>query len=66
MTSGHHREALGSLTLLVAWEIWCERNARVFNKKFTPSFIILDKVKKEARLWVIAGAKGLGAIMPGE
>jgi hypothetical protein len=28
--------------------------------------VILDKIKKEARLWVLAGAKRLGDLMPGE
>jgi hypothetical protein len=47
---------VASLTLLVSWEVWNEINARVFRRKHTPSFILLSN-KKEARLWVIAGAK---------
>ena len=66
MASGPHRKALGSLALLVTWEIWNERNARVFQNKFSPPFIILDKIKKEIRLQITAGAKGLSEIMPGE
>ena len=61
-----NRKALASLTLLVSWEIWCERNARVFNKNDIPFFVLLEKIKKEARLWVLAGAKRLGDLMPGE
>jgi hypothetical protein len=52
--------------LLVVWEIWKERNARVFRKKLSPSFVILDTIKCETRLWVLAGAKRLGDLMPGE
>jgi hypothetical protein len=26
-----NRKAMASLTLLVSWEVWCERNARVFS-----------------------------------
>jgi hypothetical protein len=48
------------------WEIGKERNARVFRQKISPTFIILDKIKCEARLWVIAGAKRLGDLMPEE
>jgi hypothetical protein len=68
MTVGasHFRKALGSLLLLTVWEIWNERNARIFNNKHSPTFVILDKIKCEARLWVIAGAKDLGRLMPGE
>jgi hypothetical protein len=61
-----HRKALASLTLLTVWEIWSERNARVFCNKQSPSFVILDKIKVEARLWAIAGAKKLGSILPGD
>jgi hypothetical protein len=46
--------------------IWEERNARVFKHKLSPTFVILDNIKCEARLWVIAGAKRLGELMPGE
>jgi hypothetical protein len=61
-----HRKGLASLTLLVVWEIWQERNARIFRHKLSPSFVIVDKIKCEARLWVYAGGKRLGDLMPGE
>jgi hypothetical protein len=60
------RKCIASLTLLISWEIWCERNARVFHRKHAPSIVVLDKVKCEVRLWVLAGAKHLGNLMPGE
>jgi hypothetical protein len=47
-------------------EIWKERNARVFRNKLSPSFVIFELIKAEARLWVLAGAKRLGDLMPGE
>jgi hypothetical protein len=61
-----NRKGLASLTLLVVWEIWKERNARVFRNKLSPSFVILDAIKCEVRLWVLAGAKRLGDLLPGE
>jgi hypothetical protein len=61
-----HRKALASLTLLTVWEIWSERNTKVFRNKQSPSFVILDKIKVEARLWAIAGAKRLGSILLGD
>jgi hypothetical protein len=60
------RKGLASLVLLTVWEIWKERNARVFRHKLSPTFVILDKIKCEARLWVLAGAKRLGELIPGE
>jgi hypothetical protein len=61
-----NRKALSSLALLDTWELWNERNARVFNNKHATVAVILEKIKNEARLWVTAGAKHLGKIMPGE
>jgi hypothetical protein len=29
-------------------------------------FVLVEKIKAKVRLWVIAGAKKLGYIMPGE
>jgi hypothetical protein len=51
-----NRKAMASLGLLVIWEIWNARNMRVFRNKHAPPLVILDKIKKETRLWVIAGA----------
>jgi hypothetical protein len=60
------RKAMASLTLLVSWEVWNERNARVFRAKNAPPQVVFDNIKKEGRLWVIAGAKKLGEMMPRE
>jgi hypothetical protein len=61
-----NRKAMASLTMLVSWEVWCERNARVFRNKLAPSFVVFDRIKSESKLWVLAGAKCLGDFMPGE
>jgi hypothetical protein len=61
-----HRKGLSSLALLVVWEIWKERNARVFRNKLSANVVIFELVKAEARLWTLAGAKRLGDLMPGE
>jgi hypothetical protein len=61
-----NRKAIATLTLLVTWKIWNERNAQVFHNKLAPPLVILDHVKKEARLWVCADAKSFGEIMSGE
>ena len=63
-TSNWH--AMASLTMLVGWTIWKERNARVFQHKSTPTLVIFSIIKKEARLWVIAAVKQLRNIMRGE
>jgi hypothetical protein len=66
MTTGQNGKAMASLAVLMCWEIWNERNDRVFKSKHAPSHIIFKNIRKEARLWVLAGAKRLGSLMPGE
>jgi hypothetical protein len=48
-------KATRSIVLLVNWEIWKERNDRVFNhhKSLVPS--IVAKIKSEASDWIAAG-----------
>lgn len=58
------RKAVSTLTLLITWEVWKERNAHVFNNKSTPPLVILENIKTETRLWVLAGARCLGVLMP--
>jgi hypothetical protein len=57
---------MDSLLMLVAWEIWNDRNARTFKNVSTMPTIIFDRIKYEARTWVIAGAKHLGLLTAGE
>ena len=59
-------KAMASVTMLISWTIWKERNARVFNNKSAPPTVLLDIIKSEARLWVTAGAKHLSVVMLGE
>lgn len=61
-----NRKAMASITMLVCWVIWNERNARVFRKKSTPLFYILKLIQDEAKLWVIVEARHLSIIMPQE
>ncbi|RLN17873.1 hypothetical protein C2845_PM02G15410 [Panicum miliaceum] len=52
-----------SLILVVAWEIWNERNARIFQRKFKPPELLIEKIKAEAITWCLAGAKHLKEIV---
>ena len=60
------RKAITTVALLTTWEIWNERNARVFKNKSSPPTVVFDRIKREARLWVLAGAKCLGNLIPRE
>jgi hypothetical protein len=57
------RKDLDSVTLLVSWEIWNERNGRVFKNKQALHAIILENIKRESKLWVLAGVKRMGNLM---
>lgn len=59
-------KALSSLLLLVGWQIWNERNARVFRSKAAPVAIVMRRIKEEVTLWATAGAKHLRNVMPRE
>jgi hypothetical protein len=63
---GQSRKALASLAMLVSWEIWKERNARVFRNKSVTIAMLVTKIKDEANLWRLAGAKALSNVMPRE
>ncbi|KAG2540080.1 hypothetical protein PVAP13_9NG531714 [Panicum virgatum] len=51
------------LSLLVIWEIWCERNARVFRRHETSAPGLFSKIKNEAAAWALAGAKDLESLI---
>jgi hypothetical protein len=61
-----NRKAMATLTMLISWTIWNERNARVFRQKSAPPMVLLSNIKDEAAVWVSAGAKHLGTMMLGE
>jgi hypothetical protein len=57
-------KAMATFAMLVLWEIWKERNARVFQNHANSSTMFVYKIKEEAALWCLAGAKALCNIMP--
>jgi hypothetical protein len=59
-------KVIGSLTMLISWEIRKERNARVFCNTFSDSMVVLENTKTEATLWSLAGAKALSVVMARE
>jgi hypothetical protein len=45
-----NRKAIASLTMLVSWTLWNERNARVLKNKAAPTTVLLEIIKSEVRL----------------
>jgi hypothetical protein len=52
--------------MLVNWEIWYERNARVSRSNTSNMIMVISKIKEEVTLSSLAGAKALSNVMPRE
>ncbi|PNT77288.1 hypothetical protein BRADI_1g60554v3, partial [Brachypodium distachyon] len=59
-------KGLDSMTMLMSWEIWNEKNARIFRGHSTLPTFMLAKIKLNDANWVTAGAKRLGSWMSRE
>lgn len=59
------RKGMDSLFALTSWELWKERNDRLFRGETKPMAEFLQVIKVQAELWVAAGAKELGSIASG-
>jgi hypothetical protein len=56
-------KGLWTAIMLIAWEIWKERNERVFSNKSSLPSVIMDKIRKEGKDWILAGAKNLAELV---
>ena len=43
--------------MLTSWEIWRERNRRIFDKEEMSIVSLVNRIRDEARLWNMAGAQ---------
>lgn len=58
-TTSANPKGLKSVVVLMPWEISKERNARVFNNKFTAPLHLFQKIKDESKDWILAGVRHL-------
>jgi hypothetical protein len=54
-----HRDGIRSIIILVLWELWTERNARIFKEKASTLRQLMHRIQDEANGWAFAGAKKL-------
>jgi len=57
------RDGFNTLVVLGAWTLWKARNDMVFNGIIPRVDRIFILVHEESELWILAGAKGLGALV---
>lgn len=50
------RKLARTLSKLVCWEIWNERNRRIFKQTILETAALTSKIKEEAAAWRLAGA----------
>jgi len=56
------RKGFDTLFSLIAWELWKERNARVFRNAAAPVPQLVQTIRHFGEQWVLAGAKKLGCL----
>ena len=56
-------KGLKTAIMLITWEIWKERNERVFNKKSSLPVVVMHKIREVAKDWILAGAKNLADLV---
>jgi hypothetical protein len=63
---GQSRMAMASLAMLVSWEVWKQRNGRIFQNNASTTMMVISRFKEETALWSLDGAMTLGNVMPRE
>jgi hypothetical protein len=55
-------KGLHSAIILITWEIWKGRNARVFNNKASMPAALMQRINDESKNWIMEGAKHLAEL----
>ncbi|CAL5041675.1 unnamed protein product [Urochloa decumbens] len=58
----HKRKGFDSLFALITWQLWKERNARLFRDAVSTPLQLLGRIKREGDDWIAAGAQKLGSL----
>jgi len=62
-TPAIQRKAMRTLTMLILWEIWKERNSRVFQRQESSALSLFAKIKNKATAWTQAGASRFASFL---
>ncbi|KAF2913727.1 hypothetical protein DAI22_10g108000 [Oryza sativa Japonica Group] len=58
------RSGVKSILILLSWEIWKERNSRVFQGIEASPQTITNRISDEIWLWRACGARGIQSLLP--
>jgi hypothetical protein len=56
-------KGLRTAIMLITWEVWKERNERVFSNKSSLPSVVMHKIREEGKDWILAGAKNLAELL---
>jgi hypothetical protein len=59
----NYKKGFNSLIMQVTWRLWKHRNACVFEEASPSTSRILQAIEENAKLWCLAGAVGLRAVL---
>jgi hypothetical protein len=48
------------MVVMICWQLWRERNARIFDQVSKTSSELIDWIREGARQWSLAGFQSLG------
>lgn len=54
-----HQKGVKELMIIIVWEVWLERNRRIFTSKIAPVNAVIQFIRTTLGQWRIAGAKCL-------
>ncbi|CAL4948729.1 unnamed protein product [Urochloa decumbens] len=56
------RKGVSTLFMITGWQLWKERNARLFDRTASSTSVVVSRIQQEADLWIAAGARKLGSL----
>ena len=59
------RDGFDSLVLLIYWQLWKERNSRVFDSVLSSVSVILESILLESHIWSLARVATFGVFLEG-
>jgi hypothetical protein len=63
---GKTRKAMAAMVMHVFWKFWKEHNSRALRHQPSLAFLVIFRIKEEARAWSLAGGMFSGNIITEE